>query len=164
MFCGTISMDEDSSLTWLLLGQITRRIKRTLTKTSVDPTVAARKAWPKFGNDKGKPPGPDRATTTVGENVHLKLLAGGQKVRLRVVWIRVHADRRCALVDGNKVEPEPDQETDVKKQLEGKKIQCRLCKGGHFTTKCPYKDSLGSLGLGGGAFTILFLSASAHTD
>lgn len=40
----------------------------------------------------------------------------------------------------------------MKKQLENKKIQCRLCKGPHFTTKCPYKDSLGSLGLGGGAY------------
>ncbi|KAG8878120.1 translation initiation factor eIF3 subunit g [Tulasnella sp. 332] len=108
--------------------KITRRIRRTLTKTSVNPEVAARKSWAKFGADKGKPPGPDKATTTVGETVHLKLMAGGQKV-----------------------EPEPDQETDMKKQLEGKKIQCRLCKGGHFTTKCPYKDSLGSLGLNGDA-------------
>jgi len=106
--------------------KITRKIKRTLTKTTVNPAVAARKTWTKFGNDKGKGAGPDRATTTVGENVNLKLTAGGQKA-----------------------EPEPDQETDVKKQLEGKKIQCRLCKGGHFTTKCPYKDSLGALGLGG---------------
>jgi translation initiation factor 3 subunit G len=22
------------------------------------------------------------------------------------------------------------------------KVVCRLCKGGHFTAKCPYKDSL----------------------
>lgn len=24
----------------------------------------------------------------------------------------------------------------------GKKILCRICKGDHFTTKCPYKDTL----------------------
>ncbi|KAG8983116.1 translation initiation factor eIF3 subunit g [Tulasnella sp. JGI-2019a] len=106
--------------------KITRRIRRTLTKTSVNPEVAARKSWAKFGADKGKPPGPDKATTAIGETVNLKLMAGGQKV-----------------------EPEPDQETDIKKQLEGKKIQCRLCKAAHFTAKCPYKDSLGSLGLAG---------------
>jgi len=25
------------------------------------------------------------------------------------------------------------------------KVACRLCKGDHFTAKCPYKDTLGSL-------------------
>lgn len=72
------------------MSQITRRIKRTLTKTTVNPTVAARKAWAKFGADAGKPPGPDRATTTVGENVTLKLVAGGQKVTERTRRCRVY--------------------------------------------------------------------------
>jgi len=106
--------------------KITRRIKRTAVKNAVDPVVAARKNWEKFGNDRGKPRGPDRATTTVGEAIGLKIVAGGQKV-----------------------EPEPEQEDAVKKQLEGKKITCRICKGGHFTSKCPYKDTLGALGVGG---------------
>lgn len=61
-------------------GQITRRIKMTLVKTVVEPAVAERKQWAKFGADKGKPAGPDRATTTVGEKIPLKLVAGGQKV------------------------------------------------------------------------------------
>lgn len=25
-----------------------------------------------------------------------------------------------------------------------RKVQCRLCKGEHWTTKCPYKDNLQS--------------------
>jgi hypothetical protein len=25
------------------------------------------------------------------------------------------------------------------------KVMCRLCKGDHFTAKCPYKDSLAGL-------------------
>lgn len=32
------------------------------------------------------------------------------------------------------------------------KVLCRLCKGDHFTAKCPYKDSLAGLdapGIGG---------------
>lgn len=37
----------------------------------------------------------------------------------------------------------------MKKQLDGKKITCRLCKGAHFTSKCPYRDTLGALGVGG---------------
>lgn len=36
-----------------------------------------------------------------------------------------------------------DADATKKKQLLlGKKILCRICKGDHFTTKCPYKDTL----------------------
>lgn len=61
--------------------QITRRTKRTLQKSVVDHAVAERQKWAKFGHEKGSKPGPDRATTTVGENVFLALGAGN-KVRL----------------------------------------------------------------------------------
>jgi translation initiation factor 3 subunit G len=27
----------------------------------------------------------------------------------------------------------------------GKALVCRLCKGGHFTAKCPYKDQLAAI-------------------
>lgn len=30
----------------------------------------------------------------------------------------------------------------MRAQLANKKIACRLCKGDHFTSKCPYKDTL----------------------
>ncbi|TIB71192.1 translation initiation factor 3, RNA-binding subunit [Wallemia mellicola] len=84
--------------------------------------LADRKTWPKFGLEKGKPAGPDRATTTVGENVVLKLSAGNDSA----------------------VE-EPSEEQLMKERLKSKKIVCRLCKGDHFTTKCPYKSTLGDL-------------------
>jgi len=102
--------------------KITRRIKQTLTRSNVEPAVAARKSWAKFGADQGKPGGLDRATTTLGENVGLKLMPGGYKQ-----------------------EPEPDQESEIKLHLDGKKITCRLCKGLHFTAKCPYRDTLHAL-------------------
>jgi translation initiation factor 3 subunit G len=60
------------------LVQITRRIKRTLQKSIVDHAVAERAKWAKFGAEKGKPAGPDRATTTISENVTLKLSAGNK--------------------------------------------------------------------------------------
>lgn len=63
-----------------IVSQITRRSKRTLQKSVVDHTVAERLKWAKFGQEKGKASGPDRATTTVGENVALKISAGN-KVR-----------------------------------------------------------------------------------
>ena len=58
--------------------QITRRIKRTLQKSVVEHAVAERQKWAKFGAEKGNKPGPDRATTTVGETVTLKLSAGNK--------------------------------------------------------------------------------------
>ena len=48
----------------------------------MDHTVAERKNWAKFGQERGNKPGPDRATTTVGENVTLKLSAGNKVSRL----------------------------------------------------------------------------------
>jgi hypothetical protein len=58
--------------------QITRRIKRTLQKSVVEHAVAERQKWAKFGAEKGNKPGPDRATTTVGETVTLKLSVGNK--------------------------------------------------------------------------------------
>ncbi|TFY73223.1 hypothetical protein EWM64_g10789, partial [Hericium alpestre] len=105
--------------------KITRRVKRTLQKSLVEHAVAERKTWPKFGHEKGKKAGPDRATTTVGETVSLKLSAGNKST-----------------------EPEPTAESKVKANLAragAGKVVCRLCKGDHFTAKCPYKDSLAGL-------------------
>ena len=81
------------SLTWSC--KVTRRTKRTLQKQLVNHTIAERKQWAKFGQEKGNKPGPDRATTTVGENVTLKLSAGNKVcfARLNVMhyfsWIIV---------------------------------------------------------------------------
>jgi len=111
--------------------KITRKIKRTLQKSLVDHSVAERKQWTKFGKERGNKPGPDRATTTVGEDVSLSLRAGGKPT----------------------ADEEPSQEDKIRKQLTqsagGGKVVCRLCKGSHFTAKCPYKDSLPILNEGG---------------
>ncbi|KAJ7871338.1 eukaryotic translation initiation factor 3 subunit G-domain-containing protein [Mycena leptocephala] len=58
--------------------KITRRSKRTLQKSIVDHTVAERLKWAKFGKEKGKAAGPDRVTTTIGENIALKITAGNK--------------------------------------------------------------------------------------
>jgi translation initiation factor 3 subunit G len=105
--------------------KITRRIKRTLHKSVVDHAVAERQKWAKFGLEKGSKPGPDRATTTVGENVSLKLTAGNKQSEAEQA-------------------PEETMKSRVKAAGAGK-VACRLCKGDHFTAKCPYKDTLGGL-------------------
>ncbi|KAF9928587.1 translation initiation factor eIF3 subunit g [Modicella reniformis] len=100
--------------------KVTRRTQKKLIHDVVNKSVAARKKWLKFGKEKGNGPGPDSATTTVGDNINLRLSSNGQ--------IAQEVDER--------------QES-MKQQLQNKKILCRICKGDHFTTKCPYKDSLG---------------------
>jgi translation initiation factor 3 subunit G len=44
----------------------------------VEHKVAERLQWAKFGKERGNKPGPDRATTTVAENVVLKLTPGNK--------------------------------------------------------------------------------------
>ncbi|KAG0242393.1 translation initiation factor eIF3 subunit g [Mortierella sp. GBA43] len=99
---------------------ITRRTRRRLIHDVVNKAVAARKRWPKFGKEQGNRPGPDPATTTVGENIRLRLSSGGHVA-----------------------EEEEDRQETMRRQLQNKSILCRICKGDHFTSKCPYKDSLG---------------------
>jgi len=105
--------------------KITRRIRRVLQKSIVEHAVAERQKWAKFGKEKGSKPGPDRATTTVGEEVTLKLSAGNKSQ-----------------------EPESGPEDNVKARLAkagAGKVVCRVCKGDHFTARCPYKDKLAGL-------------------
>ncbi|PFH46747.1 hypothetical protein AMATHDRAFT_69212 [Amanita thiersii Skay4041] len=105
--------------------KIVRKTRKVLQKSVVEHAVAERQKWAKFGKERGNKPGPDRATTTVGEEVMLKLSAG------------------------NKLsEPEPSPEENVKARLAkagAGKVVCRVCKGEHFTAKCPYKDKLAGL-------------------
>lgn len=125
--------------------QITRKIKRVLQKAVVEHAVAERKTWAKFGQEKGNKAGPDRATTTVGENVALKLSAGNKVCLLSSLPPRFRLNDRL-LPQSN--EPEPTDEHIVKQNLAkagAGKVTCRLCKGDHFTAKCPYKDSLAGL-------------------
>jgi translation initiation factor 3 subunit G len=35
-----------------------------------------------------------------------------------------------------------EQEVKMRQALKSKNIMCRICKGEHFTSKCPYKDTL----------------------
>jgi translation initiation factor 3 subunit G len=92
--------------------KITRRIRM------VDPAVLERRTWAKFGECKSFGPGPDANSTTIGDDVYLKLTMNAKDL------------------DG------PD-EAEIKKSasLANSKIVCRICKGDHWTTKCPFKDT-----------------------
>lgn len=107
----------------------TRRIRTTIVKETVNPRVAERRAWAKFGNEKGHPAGPSFDTTSVGENIIF---------RPSVTWKK----------DGKEEKPEKDS---VKAQLKDKKVKCRICDGEHFTARCPYKDTMAPMGEDTGA-------------
>lgn len=97
----------------------TRRIKKTVIKQVVNPRVAERKSWAKFGQEKGKPAGPQTDTVSVAENILFRPQAN---------W---------------KASTEDKGDEDKKKlELKNAKIKCRICSGDHFTTKCPFKDTM----------------------
>ncbi|KAI9795068.1 MAG: translation initiation factor eIF3 subunit g [Peltula sp. TS41687] len=105
----------------------TRRIKTTIIKEHVNPRVAERKSWAKFGLEKGHAAGPLLDTTTVGENIIF---------RPSVNW------------KANQKDDKTDK-TSIKQQLQDKKVKCRICSGDHFTARCPFKDTMAPMDEGG---------------
>ncbi|KAH7549126.1 hypothetical protein BM1_10511 [Bipolaris maydis] len=97
----------------------TRRIKKTVVKQVVNPRVAERKQWAKFGQEKGKPPGPQTDTVSVAENIVFRPVSN---------WKASTEDK--------------GDEAKKKAELKNAKIKCRICQGDHFTTKCPFKDTM----------------------
>lgn len=102
--------------------KVTRKIKTTIVKEHVNPKVAERRQWAKFGLEKGHAPGPSFDTTSVGENIIF---------RPSVNW---KAQAKEAEKEGEK--------GGIKDQLKDKKVKCRICSGEHFTARCPYKDTM----------------------
>lgn len=97
----------------------------------VNPRVAERKTWAKFGDSASDPKGPAPDTTTVGENIIF---------RPSVNW------RKEAKDEAN----DPNAQA-MKDKLKDKKVKCRICNGEHFTARCPYKDTMAPIGEAGAA-------------
>ncbi|KAI9804552.1 MAG: translation initiation factor eIF3 subunit g [Sarcosagium campestre] len=107
----------------------TRRIRTTIVKEHVNPRVAERKQWAKFGAEKGKSAGPSLDTTSVGENIIFRPSVG---------W------------KANQKEDKADKGT-IRAQLADKKVKCRICSGEHFTARCPFKGTMAPVDEGGAA-------------
>jgi len=82
----------------------------------VPKSVAQRRSWAKFGMSKSDKPGPNPQTTVVAEEIWMNFVA-------------------------NKDEAEKEQEVNPLKGVKGI-VKCRYCKEDHWTTQCPYKDTL----------------------
>lgn len=99
----------------------TQRIRRTVVKKRENPRVAERRAWEKIGPEAGKPAGPRPDTTTLGENIIFRPQAGFKPGGVQ------------------ETKPEEDKKAEALKKMQ---IKCRICSGDHFTTKCPFKDTM----------------------
>jgi translation initiation factor 3 subunit G len=108
----------------------TQRIRRTVIKKKENPRVAERRAWPKIGGELGKPPGPRSDTTTLGENIIFRPQAGFKSGQVQ------------------EEKPDESKKADALKKMQ---IKCRICSGDHFTTKCPFKDTMAPEGEAAGA-------------
>lgn len=111
--------------------KVTRRVRLTTRREVVNPRVALRRTWKKFGLSANDPPGPASDTTSVGENIIFVP---------SVNWRKVAKDEAA---DANAQA--------VKEKLKDKQVKCRICNGGHFTARCPYKDTMAPIGDGGTA-------------
>ncbi|KAL2153319.1 hypothetical protein VTH82DRAFT_4474 [Thermothelomyces myriococcoides] len=109
----------------------TRRVRYIVRREVLNPRVAERKTWAKFGDSANDGPGPTSDTTTVGENIIF---------RPSVNW------RREAKDEAN----DPNAQA-MKDKLRDKKVKCRICNGEHFTARCPYKDTMAPIGEAGAA-------------
>ncbi|EON97542.1 putative eukaryotic translation initiation factor 3 subunit g protein [Phaeoacremonium minimum UCRPA7] len=109
----------------------TRRIRLTTHREVVNPRVAERKTWAKFGQSAKDPAGPAPDTTSVGENIIFRPSANWKK------------DQKDEAKDPNA--------NALKDKLKDKKVKCRICNGEHFTARCPYKDTMAPMGEAGAA-------------
>ncbi|RNA38149.1 eukaryotic translation initiation factor 3 subunit G [Brachionus plicatilis] len=83
-------------------------------KVRLPKSVAQRKEWKKFGDSESDAPGLNPATTIITDEVLMQFLTKKEEV----------------------------EKTETPAPASVSAIKCRLCKGDHWSAKCPHKDIL----------------------
>ena len=96
-----------------------KKIIRTYEIKSMPRSVAQRKEWIKFGDAVSDGKGVNASTTQVAEEVYLSLTTNKETLE--------QDDNPLAMIGP-----------------QHKMVSCRYCKGDHWSSKCPYKDTLGA--------------------
>lgn len=144
----TKNKDGTETIVTIFLNEEGKKVKRTqrlrtITKRIYEkPGVAERKQWPKMGIEAGRAPGPHSDTTTLGENIIFRPQVGYKSGAAEVT------------------NPEEDKKTEALKKMQ---IKCRICSGDHFTTKCPFKDTMAPEGEAGAGIPDLSEEAGSKT-
>ncbi|KAJ2744055.1 translation initiation factor eIF3 subunit g [Coemansia sp. BCRC 34301] len=115
--------------------RVTRVMREKVVQEHVNRAVAERKKWAKFGEQRGENGivrGNGGVATTIGEVVELRL--SQYAAQMKQQELEAAEQEKAAAVKSSK-------------------ILCRVCRGEHFTAKCPYKDTMTPAEdiLGGGA-------------
>eukprot|EP00727_Mastigamoeba_balamuthi_P001309 m51a1_g11175 putative eukaryotic translation initiation factor 3 subunit g (265) ;mRNA; f:312608-313813 len=102
--------------------KVIKRVKVVKLVTRVPERVIARRAWQKFGACAGVGPGPEPGLTEVGDEVTIEAAN------------KAKAAQETALAKTESEMLAKDGVGDVK---------CRICKGNHWTSKCPLRAQMG---------------------
>merc|ERR1711973_115272 len=96
-------------------------------KKLVSKNIAIRKKLDKFGKSRDHGPGPNSATTVVSaDEITMNFFAGKDE-------------------DAKDEKEKSAIEILKEKAKGGGVVKCRICKEDHWTTNCPYKETLGPL-------------------
>lgn len=89
----------------------------TIQRVKVSAAVAKRKEWKKYGDARDDPPGPNSANTYPGEVVKIQYISNK--------FFEVGAQR--------------EDDASVKSLKPKNVVTCRICRGAHFSTQCPFR-------------------------